>query len=144
MATAPKRLEILQTLGTDEVRAQRARETFRFILASQWKLGEARFSAVEVGGRTEFRSECGRPLGHSFAFSMNEVRTSLVADFGLRRGWLRTQRPLAEVVDTPLEGGVVALRLQEDASRRTLSVEFLVARDETRAPEPRGTGRFLI
>ena len=144
MATAHKRLEILQPSGSDEVRAQRAREAFRFIVASQWKLGEARFTAVEVGGRTEFRSACGRPLGHSFAFSLNEVRASLVADFGVRRAWLRTERPLDEVVDTHLEGELVAIRLQEDASRRTLGVEFLVARDDTRAPEPRGTGRFSL
>ena len=144
MDSARKRLEILQPNGIDEVRSQRARECFRFVVASQWKLGEARFSAVEIGGRTEFRSACGRPLGHSFAFTLNEVRASLVADFGVRRGWLRTQRPLDEVVDTHLEGEQVALRLQEDASRRTLSVEFLVPRDDTRAPEPRGTGRFSI
>jgi hypothetical protein len=144
MATARKRLEILQPLGVDEVRSQRARECFRFIVASQWKLGEARFSVVEVGGRTEFRAACGRPMGHSFAFSLNEVRAALVADFGVRRGWLRTQRPLDEVIDTSLEGERVALRLHEDPSRRTLGVEFLVPRDDTRAPEPRGTGRFSL
>jgi len=144
MATARQRLEILQPNGFDEVRAQRARQAFRFVLASQWKLGEARFTVAEIGGRCEFLGANGRPLGHSFAFTLAEVRAALVADFGVRRAWLRTQRPLDDVAATRLEGALVALRLEEDGTRGALRVEFLVPRDDTRAPEPIGPGRFSI
>jgi hypothetical protein len=143
MATARKRLEILQP-NVDEIRGERARQAFRFVLASQWKLGEARFTVAETNGRTEFLGADGRALGGAFAFTLAEVRAALVADFGVRRGWLRTQRPLDDVAATRLQGALVALRLEEDAARGTLRVEFLVPRDDAPAPATQGSGRFSL
>jgi hypothetical protein len=143
MDRATKRLEILQS-HTAAPRPQPARDAFVSAVASRWKLGEARFAAVEVRGRTEFRGADGRAIGRACDFTLADLRAALVQEYGVRRGWLRTRRPLNEVVQGRVDGEQVALRLEESATRTALHVIFLVPCDDARWQRPIGPVRFSL
>jgi hypothetical protein len=119
-------------------------DVFRLVAAGQWRLGEARFSAVERDGQVDFTGADGRSLGRPFGFTLAQLREELVRELPLRRGWLRVQRPLAAVVEFDLDGTRVAVRLAEDAARTGISVEFLVPRDETGCAAGVGPGHFSL
>jgi hypothetical protein len=121
-----------------------AEEVFLFVAASQWKLGEARFTAIERGGRVEFLGADGRSLGRPFNAPLAELRAALVREADVRRGWRRTRRPLHVVVQCRLDGELVAARLDENDTRSKLSVEFLVARDEHSPRPATGPGHFSV
>ena len=67
-----------------------------------------------------------------------------VQEYGVRRGWLRTRRPLNEVVQGRVDGEQVALRLEESATRTALHVIFLVPCDDQRWQRPIGPVRFSL
>ena len=142
MDRAAKRLEILQSQAGGS-RPQTAREFFRFVLAGQWKLGEARFSAAEVDGRTEFRGADGRRITRACAFPLSELRSALAEEYGAR-SWKNSRRPLNEVAQGRIDGELVAVRLEESATRTALHIEFLVPRDDTRWQRPIGPVRISI
>lgn len=119
-------------------------DVFRLVAAGQWRLGEARFGAVERDGQVDFTGADGRSLGRPFGFTLAQLREELVLRLPLRRGWLRAQRPLAAVVECDLDGTRVAVRLAEDATRTGLTVEFLVPRDETGCAAGVGPGHFSL
>ena len=143
MDRAAKRLEILHSHAVGP-RPQPARDAFVYAVASRWKLGEARFVAVEVHGHTEFRGADGQPIGRACEFTLADLRAALVQEYGLRRGWLRTRRPLNEVVQGRVDGEQVALRLEESATRTALHVIFLVPCDDARWQRPMGPVRFSL
>ncbi len=138
-----RRLAILFD-APDQPAAERAEDVFLFVAASQWRLGETRFTAIERGGRLEFLGADGRSLGRPFNAPLADVRAALLREADVRRGWQRSRRPLNVVVQCRLEGDLVAARLHENDARSKLDVEFLVPRDE-QSPRPcTGPGHFSV
>ena len=119
-------------------------EVFRFVVASEWRLGSTRFAVAACEGGVDFLDGAGRALGRRLGLRLPELRETLVRELGARRGWLRNVRPLSVVVPWRLGGELVALRLTENAARTELGVEFLVPRDGASQPEPAGPPRFSI